>query len=136
MSEFMRVWLVALTVALCVGCQTTPLDYNTLTDKVTDGEQVSVTELRTTFLELDDLAERMARLTELETQAMQLVEDEPLKLGSIGSAILDTYYGSLTGHYVLERFYQHVESPDAATPHHDWLTPASIDAACHRPASL
>ena len=121
MSEFMRVWLIALTMALCAGCQTTPLDYNTLTDKVTNGEQVSVTELRSTFLELDDLAERMARLTELETQAMQLVEDEPLKLGSIGSAILDTYYGSLTGHYVLERFYQHVESTDAAKPHSEWV---------------
>jgi TPR repeat protein len=117
----MRVWLVALAVVGSIGCQSVPLDYNALTDKVADGDQVSVAELRTTFLELDDLPERMERLTELETQAMQLVEDEPLKLGSIGSAILDTYYGSLTGHYVLERFYKHLESTDAAIPHSEWL---------------
>jgi len=72
---------------------------------------------RNTLLEYEDLQERLARLAELEQQALQLAVDEPLKLGSIGSAILDLYSASQTGHYVLERFYAHVEAPDAATDH-------------------
>ena len=121
MSDPMRAWLVALVIAGSIGCQSASLDYSALTDKVTNGDPVSVSELRATFLELEDLPERVERLRELETQAMQLVEDEPLKLGAIGSAILDTYYASLTGHYVLERFYTHLESTDAAARHSDWL---------------
>ncbi len=121
MSEPMRVWLVALVVAGSLGCQSVPLSYGTLTDKISDGQLVSVTDLRSTFLELEDLSERIERLIELETQAMQIVDDAPLKLGSIGTAILDTYYGSLTGHYILERFYNHLESIDAAAPHRKWL---------------
>jgi hypothetical protein len=117
----MRVLLVTLAIAGSIGCQSVPVDYATLTDKVSNDEAVSVSELRSAFFELEDLPERIERLTELETQAMQLVEDEPLKLGSIGSAILDTYYGSLTGHYALERFYTHVESMEDATHHSDWL---------------
>src|SRR5690606_14973204 len=53
-------------------------------------------------------------------QALAVVEDEPLKLGSIGSAILDTYVGSLTGHYVLMRFYEHVSNPKADF-HREWV---------------
>jgi TPR repeat protein len=122
MRERLRLLVVTLVVASAIGCQSVPLDYAALTDKVSSGETVSVTDLRRAFLQLDDLPERMDRLIELESQAVQLVEDEPLKLGSIGTAILDTYYGSLTGHYVLERFYDHVESTDAARPHGAWVT--------------
>jgi TPR repeat protein len=103
---------------LIAGCQTTPPpDYAELHDKAANGEQVSVSDLREAFLREPDLPERMERLLELEQQALQLVEDEPLKLGSIGSAILDTYQASITGHYVLSRFYEHLETPDAATVH-------------------
>ena len=63
----------------------------------------------------------MERLVELEQQALELVEDEPLKLGSIGSAILDTYQASITGHYVMSRFYAHVETPSAEQEHLEWL---------------
>ena len=121
MSELMRVWLVVLAVVAHVGCQSAPLDYGVLSDKIVNGKTVSISALRNAFFELDDLSERMERLTELESQAIQLVDDQPLKLGSIGTAILDTYYGSLTGHYVLQRFYEHVESPEAAAPHNDWV---------------
>ena len=59
----------------------------------------------------------MQRLLELEQQALQLAEDEPLKLGSLGSAILDIYPGSQTGHFAMSQFYAYVESRDAQAVH-------------------
>ncbi|NIP14752.1 MAG: hypothetical protein GWM88_08485 [Pseudomonadales bacterium] len=103
------------------GCQSMPLDYAGLSDKIANGDKVDIRDLRSAFLELEDLPERMERLRDLELQAAQLFEDEPLKLGSIGTAILDTYYGSLTGHFALARFYGFVGSEDAAVPHQVWL---------------
>ncbi len=108
--------------ALVAGCQTAPPPtYNQLHDKVVDGEPVRIAELRDAFRRDVTLPERMERLVELEQQALELVEDEPLKLGSIGSAILDTYQASITGHYVLTRFYRHLETPEAAATHQAWL---------------
>ncbi|MEE8077650.1 MAG: hypothetical protein V3T18_01540 [Pseudomonadales bacterium] len=119
----MRLPLFALAAVLSLGCQTKAIElqYSDLTDKISNGDLVSVADLRETFLQRADLSDQLERLTDLEQQTMQLVEDEPLKLGAIGTAILDSYYGSLTGHYVLSLFYQHVDSPEAATPHLEWV---------------
>ncbi len=122
-----------LVASLCLatltaGCQTAPpAPYGELHDKVANGEFVSVAELRTSFRRDVALPERMERLMELESQALQLVEDEPLKLGSIGSAILDIYQASITGHYVMSRFYEHVETAEAAASHQDWLARIRAD---------
>jgi TPR repeat protein len=114
---------LALVLAVSMaGCQSTPLDYAGLNDKIANGDKVAVRDLRGAFFELEDLPERMERLRDLELQAAQLFEDEPLKLGSIGTAILDTYYGSMTGHFALSRFYEFVGSEEAAVPHQEWLT--------------
>ncbi|HEY5647004.1 MAG TPA: hypothetical protein VIS76_13725, partial [Pseudomonadales bacterium] len=125
--------LPSLIAAICVatlagGCQTAPrATYGELHDKVVNGEQVSVRDLREAFQRDVALPEHMDRLAELEQDALQLVEDEPLKLGSIGSAILDTYQASITGHYVMTRFYEHVEAPEAARGHQDWLERIGAD---------
>lgn len=123
------VLLAALSLAtLTAGCQTTPTaTYAELSDKATNGERVSIAALRSAFRRDIALPEHMERLMELEQQALQLVEDEPLKLGSIGSAILDTYQASITGHYVMSRFYEYVETPDAAARHLDWLSRIRAD---------
>jgi TPR repeat protein len=122
--------LSLIIAALCVlGCQSAPPDYRAVTERLDEGIAVPPETLRQAFLAAPDLPERMERLSDLEQQALAIVEDEPLKLGSIGSAILDTYYGSLTGHYVLARFYRHVETPDAAARHEQWLARISADMA-------
>lgn len=117
----MRLLSLMLAALFLLGCQTTPPDYRALTERLDAGDPVSAGELREAFLHAEDLPARMERLNELEQQALAIVEDEPLKLGSIGSAILDTYYGSLTGHYVLARFYERVATPEAAEPHRQWV---------------
>lgn len=123
---------LTLFLALNLGCQTTAeLQYSELAAQISNGDQVDVTDLRSTFLQRPDLSEQMERLTDLEQQAMQLVADEPLKLGAIGTAILDTYYGSLTGHYVLSRFYEYLETPEASAPHLEWVEHIRADMATH-----
>jgi TPR repeat protein len=120
----MRSHTILLTAALVMswGCQTTPpLTYDQLSDKVANGEQVQAGDLRTAFLRDPKLPTKMERLLDLEQQALSIVEDEPLKLGSRGQAILDTYQASITGHYVMTRFYEHVEMPEAAAVHQNWL---------------
>lgn len=123
--------LAALGLAtLTAGCQTTPpATYGELSDKVSDGERVAVADLRAAFRRDVALPERIERLMELEQQALQLVEDEPLKLGSLGSAILDIYQASITGHYVMSRFYEYVETPDATARHLEWLDRIRADMA-------
>ncbi len=116
--------------ALTAGCQSAPpVPYQELADKAANGEHVEVADLRDAFRRDAALPERMERLMELEQQALQLVEDEPLKLGSIGSAILDTYQASITGHYVMSRFYEYVETPEAAAGHLEWLERIRADMA-------
>ena len=117
----MRISFLTLALLLTLGCQSTPVSYSGLVDKIANEERVKIADLRAAFFESPDLSERMQRLAELEEQALQMVADQPLKLGSMGSAILDTYYGSLTGHYVLQRFYEHVEATEEAILHQNWL---------------
>jgi TPR repeat protein len=125
----MRLLPTMLATLVLLGCQTAPPDYRALTERLGAGEEVAPGALREAFLNAPDLPARMERLIDLESQALAIVEDEPLKLGSIGTAILDTYYGSLTGHYVLARFYEHVAAAEGARLHERWAARISADIA-------
>ncbi len=83
--------------------------------------------LREAFLAGKAPAVDLRRLGELESQALRLTEDEPLRLGAIGSAILDIHPASLTGHYALNRFYEHLDSPEAAASHAAWMAAIKTD---------
>jgi len=122
----MRIATMAFWIALIAlaGCQTAPhppADYATLSQAADDGKPVSVDELRAAFLAAPDFDQRMQKLAPLEQQALQMMVDEPLRLGAVGSAILNLYYGSLAGHYALVRFYEHVDSPDSVELHQTWV---------------
>ena len=81
----------------------------------------NVIALQQDFLLEPDVAERYLRVSELEAQALALLGDEPLRLGSVGSAILEIYPASYTGHFVLEKFYRNLESTEAQQFHTAWL---------------
>ena len=81
----------------------------------------SILGLQQEFLSQPDLMTRYLRLSELEAQALALAADEPLRLGSVGSAILEIYPASYTGHFVLEKFYRDLESSEAQQLHAAWL---------------
>ena len=117
----MRIIFLALLLSLLGGCQSAPQTPTANTD--TAEERLSAEDLSRLeaqyeqFLTAPDLPGRLQRLVELEQQALQLSTDEPLKLGSLGSAILDLYPGSQTGHLVLAKFYAHVEVSAAQVRH-------------------
>ena len=108
--------------ALLLGCQSMPppapeIEAETLDDPT----PALAARLRSEFLAGDDFADSLERLIELEGQALELIEYEPLKLGAIGSAILDMNYASLSGHYALKTFYDYVEAADAVDHHAAWV---------------
>jgi len=119
--------LLTLVLGGCSAQQLPPEDYAELAKQASLGNEVSATELKAAFLQSDDFAERLAKLAPLERQVLQLMEDQPLKLGAIGSTILDTFYGSITGHMAMRTYYQYLEADDAALLHDKWIT--SIQAS-------
>ena len=118
----MRVLLAApllLFIIVMASCQLQPTPPGDFSQA--DATPAAAASLRKSFLAGENIAEHLRRLGELETQAMQLADDEPLKLGAIGTAILDICQSSLTGHFALQRFYEHLESPAAAALHAAWM---------------
>jgi TPR repeat protein len=121
--------LLVLVALLFLGCaSTSTLNYEELSSAARAGQEVDVGELREAFLTSPDFPQRMKRLGELETEAIiRFIEEEPLRLGPIGTAILDQYHGSLAGHYALATFYDYVDSANSATIHHQWVSRIQAD---------
>ena len=84
--------------------------------------QPDLIDAQKTFLTGEDVRERLQRLLDLEQQALALIEDEPLKMGSLGAAIIDLYPASQTGHMALSRYYEHLEAAEAKAQHDDALS--------------
>lgn len=118
---------LAATLAGAGCAATTPMPYAALADRAADGIEKDPSALRAALLAAEDFDERLRQLALLERQVLALVADEPLRLGAIGSAILDAYYGSLPGHLALARFYREVGAEDQAALHDAWV--AAIRAA-------
>ena len=116
--------------ALLLGCQSLPPPLpDGEVEALDDPTPALAARLRSAFLAKDDFAASLERLMELEGQALGLIEYEPLKLGAIGSAILDMNYGSLSGHYALKKFYDHVEAAEAVDHHAAWMAAAQAAMA-------
>ena len=126
-----------LAGALLAGCATMPspppMAYAELAERAASGETVDAAALKRAFLAAPDFAVRLRRLTILEEQVLRTLDQEPLRLGAVGSAILDQYYGSLAGHQALVRFYGYLEADEQADRHRAWV--AAIRAAIEATAT-
>ena len=105
--------------------------YEELATAIKAGEKVDARALRAAFVATPDFSERMQNISGLETQAIRLIEEEPLRLGPLGSAIVDQYPGSLAGHHALATFYSYLEREETAAEHREWVSRirASVDEA-------
>ena len=136
--RFVRAAVLVLA-AYTVGCASVaplaPAGYDELAERAVGGEVVSPGALREALLAAPDFDQRLHQVTLLERQVMAL-QDEPLRLGAPGSAILDLYYGSLAGHQALAQFYGYVEATEQAERHQRWVDAiqASIVAAAEAEA--
>lgn len=121
--------LIAALGALLTGCATrasTPASYENLVAQGANAP-VDVTALRRAFLARSDFDERLHELGALEAQVLATIDESPLRLGAVGSAILDLYYGSLAGHQALARFYAFVDSVEQAAYHERWIAAIQAD---------
>lgn len=121
--------LIGLLGALPTGCATQaspPASYEDLVAQGADAP-VDVTSLRRAFLARPDFDERLRELVALEAQVLAAIDERPLRLGAVGSAILDLYYGSLAGHQALARFYAFVDSVEQAAYHERWVAAIQAD---------
>lgn len=120
----LRYFIPALALVI-MGCQNTaPKLSNTApqpgTVMLTESSKAEIRGAineRKNFLENTDLIEKLPSVLAFERQALQLLNDQPLRLGAIGAAIIELRPGSLTGHYALKKFYQHVETPEGVATH-------------------
>ncbi len=87
--------------------------------------------LRAAFVTAPDYLERLEAISALETQAVRLIGEEPLRLGPLGSAIVDRNPGSLAGHQALAAFYSYLDREDTAARHRERVSEirAVIDGA-------
>lgn len=143
-----RLAIACLSVALAAGCVSTPappLPYQALVEAAAAAPpprgssqptaaapSTDPAALNRAFLATEDFDRRLRELTLLEQQALALM-DQPLRLGAVGSAILDLHYASLVGHRALAGFYRHVEHPEQARRHEEWAAAiaARIDASAN-----
>ena len=120
-----RTWAATLLAAgIAGGCVALPppADYDALVERAAAGGPVPPLELKRAFLHTADVDRRLHRLAILERQVLAAMQDNPLRLGPIGSAALDQYYASLPAHQALARFYRHVDADEQAALHESWAT--------------
>jgi len=120
--------LVLVACLISAGCATVAADlpptYDELATLLADEQAINaeqVTRLREAFLATPDFDERIRAVTLLEQEVLGLLQvGQPLRLGPIGSAILEHYRASITGHQALAKFYHHVDMPEQAAVHEAW----------------
>ena len=123
--------MLAVALSLVSGCMSlAPVPYGDMVVAVAEGADFDPEALREAWLAQPNVEEQRPRLEELEAEALNLLVDEPLRLGAVGAAILDIYFGSLAGHLAMETFYRRVEAPDDAAR----STNAGA-ARCRRPSN-
>lgn len=129
--------LLAAVVVILAGCTTTATvpPYDDLVSAM-PGEPLEPSALRQAFLARADFDERLSALMALEAQVLASLDERPLRLGAVGSAILDLYYGSLAGHQALARFYTFVDSPEQAAYHERWIAAIRADIEASGDGSL
>ncbi len=117
--------LACLLGAACASVPVEPLAYDELINSTVDEAAVDaerITRIRRAFLATPDFDERIRALTALEQEAYALLAvEQPLRLGPIGSAIIEHYPASIIGHFALDEFYRHVGLAEQAALHGTWV---------------
>ena len=80
-------------------------------------QRMTLTSGYAAYLSQPDFTEQLTHVTALEARVIALSSEEPLSMGALGSALIEINPASLTGHYALASFYQHVGAEEAADRH-------------------
>ena len=126
LTPFLLAAVFAVVLLGCAAPAASVPSYEELVARAAD-TAVPPAALRRAFLARDDFDERLRELMQLEAQVLATLDERPLRLGAVGSAILDLHYGSLAGHQALARFYAHVDAPQQAAYHMSWVDAIRAD---------
>lgn len=90
-----------------------------LATAIENGTSKDVAALRDLFVKSPDFVDRFERMAELESDTIALLSREPLRLGGMGAALLDQFYGNLLGHQAFKLYYEdgRVNELEAAANH-------------------
>ena len=123
-------WLLWASL-LASGCASAPpapsIPYEQLVANALHAEEMDPAAIRRAFLAAPDFADRLRQLMQMEQQVLTAMDEDPLRLGAIGSAVLDQYYASLAGHRALTKFYRHLEATEQADWHDAWVQAICAD---------
>ena len=126
LTPFLLAAVFAVALLGCAAPAASVPSYEELVARTPD-TAVPPAALRRAFLAREDFDERLRELLQLEAQVLATLDERPLRLGAVGSAILDLHYGSLAGHQALARFYAHVDAPQQAAYHGRWVDAIKAD---------
>ena len=109
--------LVLLSAFLFFGCATitqpTTYSYDEFLDLVATDSGVDLVSAEVDLLDSNLSSNTLTELDDFSRQVEQLL-DRPIRLGSLGSAILDRLESSYAGHLAMYHFYKHFENEHAA----------------------
>ena len=110
----------SLLASIAVGCaivaHSSSVSYDEILQLLAQDSTVNFADLTIDLRE--DISDGAALLDlELYESQIELLSEQPLKLGPIGSAILDRFYFSLPGHVAMRDFYRHLKEEKSA--YHD-----------------
>ena len=80
-----------------------------------------IDQLQSEFIQRDDAGKVLDEMPPLELRVVHFLDSNPLRLGSLGTALTDRYIASLSGQYALQVFYEYLEEPIAQT-HRRWVS--------------
>lgn len=104
--------IVSGCVCFAFATDSQAISYDELLRLLDQDEEIDVTSLMIELGESEIDGSDLRELALYESQ-VNLLLPQPLKLGPIGSAILDRFQFSLPGHIALREFYQYVNEPSA-----------------------
>lgn len=115
--------LIFLLALLTTSCQIfiPPIaDYDQLiVHAELDPSDISTALISRAFFEREDAGQRLTESIQYEHMLAKLIENDPLRLGPLTTAVLDRNQLSLIGHVARGRFYDHLES-DYALVDREW----------------
>lgn len=126
--------LVVCTTFLLGACGSLPTDRNPDAESTYLADRDTIIQIEEAFLsDLESLI-KLDEMRSYESLVSRLLNSEPLRLGPLGTALLDRYEASLTGQLALARFYEYLEQ-ETDTTHTAWVRRLKAHMAFERDGS-
>ena len=113
------------TLAICTlfflgACGSLPTNQGIDSESTYLADRDAIVQIEEEFLSNLESLVKLDEMRSYERLVSRILNSEPLRLGPLGTALLDRYEGSLTGQLALARFYEYLEQ-ETDTTHTNWV---------------